>query len=107
MDKYVKLYKQMWIDWKNYEGKINLNDFWTNVVVHIIVQFLIGLIIGLINIPILTSLVSLVLAVPVIAMGVRRLHDVGEKGTYMLWFLLPIVGWIFVILKWVKPSVAA
>ena len=95
MDKYVKLYKQFWIDWKNYEGKINLNDFWTTVLCHIIVQFVIGLIIGLFRVQVLTSLVSLVLLVPMIAMGVRRLHDVGEKGTYMLWWLLPIVGWIF------------
>ncbi|HAQ57300.1 MAG TPA: hypothetical protein DCR44_07910 [Acholeplasmatales bacterium] len=104
MDKYMKLYKQFWMDWKNYQGVTNLNDFWTTFVIHLIVQMLIGIIIGFIPVPILTYIVSIVLFVPFVAMGVRRLHDVGEKGTYMLWFLLPIVGWIFVILKWVKPT---
>ncbi len=107
MDKYVKLYKQFWIDWKNYEGKSNLNDFWTTVLCHFIVQFVIGLIIGLFNVQALTGIISLVLFVPMLALGARRLNDVGEKPTYLLWLLLPLVGWILVVLKWVKPSKVA
>jgi uncharacterized membrane protein YhaH (DUF805 family) len=106
MDKYVKLYKQFWIDWKNFEGKTNLNDFWTTFVIHFIAQILVGFIVGLIPVAILTYIVSIVLLVPFLAMGARRLIDVGEKPTYLLWLLLPIIGTILVIIKWAKPSKA-
>ena len=39
-----------------------------------------------------------VLIVPVVAVSVRRLHDVGRSGWYLLWYLVPLVGWIIVSL---------
>jgi uncharacterized membrane protein YhaH (DUF805 family) len=42
--------------------------------------------------------------IPSIALSVRRLHDVGRKGTYYLFVLLPIVGWIVLFIQFVKDS---
>jgi uncharacterized membrane protein YhaH (DUF805 family) len=45
----------------------------------------------------LSMVASLALLVPNLAVGVRRLHDTGKSGWYLLVGLIPIVGWIIVI----------
>ena len=52
----------------------------------------------------LSSIWSLATLVPGLALSFRRLHDVGRSGLYLLWLLLPIVGWIMVIVQYAKDS---
>ena len=47
---------------------------------------------------------SLVTLIPGLSLSFRRLHDVGRSGLYLLWLLLPIVGWIMVIVQYAKDS---
>ena len=42
-------------------------------------------------------LFSLAVLVPLIAVGSRRLHDVGKSGWWQLLWVVPIIGWIFII----------
>jgi uncharacterized membrane protein YhaH (DUF805 family) len=51
-----------------------------------------------------SNLWQLAILVPSIALSVRRLHDVGRKGTYYLFILIPIVGWIMLFIQFVKDS---
>ena len=51
-----------------------------------------------------SNLWQLAIFIPSIALSVRRLHDVGRKGTYYLFVLLPIVGWILLFIQLVKDS---
>jgi len=41
--------------------------------------------------------------IPGVAVGIRRLHDINRSGFWMLFFLLPFIGWlilfIFALLK--------
>jgi uncharacterized membrane protein YhaH (DUF805 family) len=47
-----------------------------------------------------------VLAIPTIAVTVRRLHDVGKSGWWcLLWvFPIPFLGWLYLIPLLCKPS---
>lgn len=45
----------------------------------------------------LNSLVSLATLLPSIAVGIRRLHDIGRAGWWLLIVLVPVVGWIVLI----------
>ena len=47
---------------------------------------------GLVN-----SLGSLVLLLPSLAVAVRRLHDIGRSGWWFLLVVIPIIGWIVLI----------
>lgn len=47
----------------------------------------------------LNAIVSLLLLVPNLAVAVRRLHDGGRSGWWLLLFLVPLVG-IVVLLIW-------
>ena len=46
------------------------------------------------------GLYSLVVLVPALAVSVRRLHDVGKSGWWILISLIPVVGaiWLIVLL---------
>jgi uncharacterized membrane protein YhaH (DUF805 family) len=45
------------------------------------------------------------LILPAIAVGVRRLHDIGRSGWWMLIGLIPIIGTLLLIYWFVQPSV--
>jgi uncharacterized membrane protein YhaH (DUF805 family) len=46
------------------------------------------------------AIVGLVLLLPNIAVGIRRLHDSGRSGWWLLLVLLPVLGWIALIVFW-------
>jgi uncharacterized membrane protein YhaH (DUF805 family) len=50
------------------------------------------------------NLVSLLLLLPSLAVGVRRLHDIGKSGWFMLIWLIPLIGWILMIYWAVQPG---
>jgi uncharacterized membrane protein YhaH (DUF805 family) len=51
------------------------------------------------SIQLVTVLVSLALFIPGLAVSVRRLHDTGHSGWWLLIILVPIIG-IIVLLVW-------
>ena len=54
---------------------------------------------GLIN-----TLVSLALFLPGLAVGVRRLHDTDRSGWWILIGIIPIIGWILLIVWFCTDS---
>ena len=53
---------------------------------------------------ILGGLAGLALLLPSLAYGVRRLHDINKSGWFILFALIPIVGWIFLLVWYVTDS---
>ena len=53
---------------------------------------------------ILPSLYSLIILIPGLAVTIRRLHDTGKSGWYILVALIPIVGGIIVLYFLVQDS---
>ena len=45
----------------------------------------------------LSAIYSLGILIPSIAVGVRRLHDIGKSGWWLLIALIPVIGWIWLI----------
>jgi uncharacterized membrane protein YhaH (DUF805 family) len=52
----------------------------------------------------LTGIFSLATLIPSIAISVRRLHDVGKQGPYLLYGLVPFIGNIILLVQFVKNS---
>lgn len=52
----------------------------------------------------LSNLWSLATLLPNLAIAWRRLHDVNKSGVWVLWALLPIIGWIILLVQLVKDS---
>ncbi|MEV8465689.1 DUF805 domain-containing protein [Fluviibacterium sp. DFM31] len=52
----------------------------------------------------ISMLASLALLLPYLAVGVRRLHDIGRNGWWMLLILLPLIGTLIILYWMVQPS---
>ena len=92
----VKLFFTHYTDFK---GRSRRSEYWWVVLFNAIVGTLIGAIA-----PDITWIWSLVILVPTLALVVRRLHDVGKRGWFYLWILLPLVGGIVVLIQLLKDS---
>ena len=44
------------------------------------------------------------LIVPYVAVGVRRLHDIGKSGWYYFAALVPVIGWIILLVWFCKDG---
>ena len=55
----------------------------------------------------LGNLVNLALLLPSLAVGARRLHDIGKSGWFQLLWLIPLIGWAILIYWCVQPGTGA
>ena len=58
------------------------------------------------NVGLLVLLYRPVMALPTMAVSVRRLHDVGKSGWWCVFWVLPIpgVGWLYLVPLLCRPS---
>lgn len=52
----------------------------------------------------IAALTSLSILLPNLAVAVRRLHDIGRSGWWLLIVLIPILGTLILIWWWTRPS---
>ncbi len=83
-----------------FSGRARRKEYWYFVLFNFIIGVILGFIEGLSGInpegkgSILANIYSLAILIPSIAVGVRRMHDVGKSG----WFLLiPIYNFILTV----------
>ena len=83
-----------------FSGRARRKEYWMFCLFNIIIGFILGVIEGIAGInsgnngSILPSIYQLAILIPSIAVGVRRMHDVGKSG----WFLLiPIYNLILTV----------
>ena len=65
-----------------------------------IIGFVLGFLDGLFNINFfeyISYIIELAVLIPGIALTVRRLHDINKSGWYCLVILIPLVGWIWLL----------
>ena len=84
-----------------FNGRASRSEFWWFA----LATFLVGLALSILHLDIIALLVNLALAVPSLAVGARRLHDIGKSGWFQLIWLIPLVGWIFLVYLLAQPSV--
>lgn len=83
-----------------FEGRATRSEYWYFFLFNLVIS----IIIGLLDVPALGFLYSLAVLIPSLAVGVRRLHDVGKSGWWLLIGLIPVVGWIVLIIFAVTDS---
>jgi uncharacterized membrane protein YhaH (DUF805 family) len=81
----------------DFTGRARRSEYWYWLLFIVVVDIVTSIIDAAIGTNILSYLGTLALLVPSIAVGVRRLHDLGKSGWYLLIGIIPIVGWIIVI----------
>lgn len=102
---FVDAIKDFFAHYADFKGRTCRSGYWWVV----LANFIIGGVLGAIGeavpaLSFLNGLYVLAIIIPSIALGVRRLHDVGKKGTYYWMILIPLVGGILLIVQYVKES---
>lgn len=82
-----------------FTGRAMRSEYWWFALFTVIVSVVASMFGELVN-----SLASLALLVPSIAVGARRLHDIGKTGWFQLLWFVPLVGWAILIYWAVQPS---
>lgn len=104
-------YLQVLKKYADFSGRARRKEYWMFVLFNILFTIVAGILDNVLGIAIagvgygpLYGLYSLVLIIPGLAVGVRRLHDIGKSGWMMLVVFIPLVGAIWLIILMVKEG---
>lgn len=90
MNYYLKVLQ----NYANFNGRARRAEYWYFFLFNTIASIVVGIIGGLLDFKLLGNLYSLAVLLPSIAVAVRRMHDVGKSG----WFILiPIYNFILAV----------
>lgn len=81
----------------DFNGRARRSEYWYFVLFNFIVSLVAGFIDGALGLGFLGLVAGLALLLPGIAVSIRRLHDIGKSGWWVLIALIPLVGWIILI----------
>ena len=112
----IKAYADFWKNYANFNGRARRSDYWYVVLAEAVVGTVFGILAGIIMTVVynatwddeamaavgaiavgIISLYSLATIVPHLSLSVRRLHDIGKGGVYLLLGLIPTVGSIIIL----------
>lgn len=86
---------------KNYavfKGRARRKEYWMFFLMNMIVTLILTVVESITGLTdILVGIYSLIVLLPSLAVGVRRLHDTGRTGWWLLINLIPIIGTIVII----------
>ncbi|SRR5258706_10690707 len=75
-----------------FDGRASRSEYWW----FLLFTFLASAALGMVS-ETLSGLFSLGVLLPSLAVGARRLHDVDRSAWFLLLWLIPIIGWIVLI----------
>ena len=85
-------------NYANFSGRSNRAEYWWwTLFVFVVIFALTVLRIFLEPLAVVSSLFWLGTLLPGLAVGARRLHDIDKSGWYLLLWLFPVIGWIWLL----------
>ncbi|MGG1688424.1 DUF805 domain-containing protein [Pseudalkalibacillus sp. NRS-1564] len=94
MNWYLKVLK----NYVNFQGRARRKEYWMFTLFNVIFSIVLTIVESLADIsPFLTSIYSLFIILPSLAVTVRRLHDTGRSGWWVLIGLIPLIGSIVIL----------
>ncbi|MCD8293119.1 MAG: DUF805 domain-containing protein [Prevotellaceae bacterium] len=83
----------------NFNGRARRSEFWYFYLFAVIVGWVCSYING-----VLGTIVGLILLLPSLGVGARRLHDTTRSAWNLLWHILPVIGTIILIIFYIQDS---
>jgi len=71
-------------NYATFSGRARRSEYWYFSLFNVIIAIVLGIIGGLMGTTVISNIYTLVILIPGIAVAVRRMHDVGKSG----WFIL-------------------
>ena len=80
-----------------FNGRARRAEYWYFALVSLGISIALAIVGRVIGTTLLSSLYGLAVLVPGIAVGIRRLHDIDKSGWYLLVLLIPLAGFIWLL----------
>lgn len=110
--------RSYWLNYANFKGRTSKKTFWWTVLFLALAGAIVGVLfpgsLETVNIggyqvqsqtnSAMQTVWSIVTFLPSIALGVRRLQDMGKPGKYLWFALIPIAGFIMLLIWFLKPG---
>ena len=121
MEWYLKVVRD---NYANFSGRARRKEFWMFVLFNMVISWILTFLDNMLGLkfdsqPIpgyewatytqggyLSGIYSLAVIIPSLAVGVRRLHDIGKSGWNILWGIVCCVGWIYLIYLYILEGVS-
>jgi uncharacterized membrane protein YhaH (DUF805 family) len=85
----------------DFSGRATRAEYWWWVLIMGFGAIIVGESLNLIH-PAAGSIVGVALLLPGLAVAVRRLHDIDKSGWWLLIALVPLIGWLVLIIFYAK-----
>ena len=83
----IEWYKKVVFEnYANFNGRARRSEYWYFALLNVIISIVLGFVLGFISptLGLAANLYSLAVFIPSIAVAIRRMHDVGKSGWYIL-----------------------
>ena len=81
----------------DFTGRARRKEYWMFVLVYMVIILALTVIDTVLGTMWLSTIASLALLVPSLSIAARRLHDTGRSGWWQLLYLIPLIGFIIMI----------
>ena len=96
---FIEAVKHVLTNYAKFSGRARRSEYWYFFLFNFVVSLILGYIL-----PAVSSVYSLAVLIPTLAVSWRRLHDIGKAGGWYFICLVPIVGWILLLVWLCKDS---
>lgn len=106
MEWYLKVLK----NYVGFQGRARRKEYWMFILFNVLASLVLSIVGGIISQTlglILTYGYMLAVLLPSLAVAVRRLHDTGKSGWFVLLSLIPVVGSIILLVFLVQEGQSA
>ncbi|AKU14803.1 DUF805 domain-containing protein [Luteipulveratus mongoliensis] len=106
MDYYTSVIKR----YVDFSGRARRKEFWMYTLINWIISIVLSIVDKIIGTDfgngggLLAGLYALAVFLPSLGVAVRRLHDTNRSGWWVLIGLIPVIGFIVLILFWIKEG---
>lgn len=81
-----------------FSGRASRSEYWWFFLFNMIVSIVLGFVQGAAGQEVgISDFYNLAIIIPSIAVACRRLHDIGRSGWWQLIFIIPILGWVLLL----------
>ena len=97
----------------DYKGRASRSEFWWFILFVYLLPFALGIVAAILSGPDnelptwfiwALSAYQIIILLPILSVGVRRLHDSGNAGGWILLIFIPYIGWLVFAILEILPS---
>ncbi|MCD8552385.1 DUF805 domain-containing protein [Seleniivibrio sp.] len=100
----MEWYLKVWRDWLDFKGRATRTEYWMFTLFNVVIMALISFIGYFIDTDLIDLLYSLAVIIPAFAVSIRRLHDTNRSAWWLLIMLVPVIGFIVLLVFYCQDS---